>query len=86
MTYTPRPKRQYTAMPAATVSPEGRRFGWRGALRFMYLGIFFGAPQSYVAWRWAIHGDRFVFVLISAGYTILFGIFCVIARPWERSP
>lgn len=83
--YQGRHKRQYMILPAPAVAARPR-FGWRGAHRFMILCVFFAVPESYTTWRWALHHDGFMFGVLSTAYLIMFGIFCVIARPWERYP
>lgn len=85
---TIRPKRRYP-LPAhlrRRPVPPLSRFGWRGVYRFMGLCILFAAPQSVSLWRITRGADPFTFGLLSVAYTILFGIFLMIARPWERRP
>lgn len=78
-----RPKRQYRSL---TPVARPRRFGWRGLYRFSMLCVFFAAPQSYGMWRWSVGHDSVVFFLLSTAFVALFGVFCVIARPWEERP
>lgn len=77
-----RPKRQYRSL--APAEPRPRRFGWRGLSRFFMLCVFFAAPQSYGMWRWSAGHDSVVFFLLSTAFLALFGLFCLIARPWDR--
>ena len=79
-----RPKRVYYELPTKKKQTY-KKFGWRGMSNFMLLGIFFGAPESYVAWVWSRYQhDWFIFWLISSAYVLLFAIYMLIARPWQK--
>lgn len=82
-----RPKRQYAIRSSARSDKALRshpRLGWRGCSQFIWLCASFAAPESYGMWRWSVTHDPTVFALLTGSYLVLFGIFCVIARPWER--
>lgn len=77
-----RRKRNYRTLPSA----PGRisQYGWSGLSRYVALVLWLAVPQSLMLWLRSATMEPEVFTLLSISYGILFVLFCVIARPWER--